>query len=95
MRNIDSPCRYGGEEFIGILPETGPEGAMVVAERLREYIEEMEVDGLKVTISIGVASVPHLDIQQASLLVEAADTALYKAKDGGRNRVEVALQPQQ
>lgn len=91
MRNIDSPCRYGGEEFIGILPETGPEGAMVVAERLRQYIEAMEVDTLKVTISIGVASVPHLDINTGPQLVETADAALYRAKDGGRNCVVQAL----
>jgi len=90
FRNVDFPCRYGGEEFIGILPDTPAEGAAIAAERLRAYIENMEVDGLNVTISIGVASIPPLKVNRSTELVELADKALYLAKDAGRNCVEVA-----
>lgn len=90
LRNVDYPCRYGGEEFIGILPDTPKEGGMRVAERLRVAIEEMEVDNLKVTISIGVASCPPFEVTAGSQLVEIADKALYVAKDAGRNQVVFA-----
>jgi diguanylate cyclase (GGDEF)-like protein len=87
LRNHDIPCRYGGEEFLAILPNTPKEGAMSVAERLRRDVEDMAVDGLKVTISIGVAEYPSFDVAEQAGLVEAADGALYQAKKGGRNRV--------
>jgi diguanylate cyclase (GGDEF)-like protein/PAS domain S-box-containing protein len=90
FRNVDFACRYGGEEFIGILPDTSLEGAVVAAERLRAYIEEMVVDDLKVTISIGVATVPLMNAKTAAELIEAADKAMYIAKDAGRNQVKVA-----
>ena len=90
MRKVDFPCRYGGEEFVGILPGTPLDGAMIAAERLRQYIEDMEVDNLKVTISIGVASIPPLPKVHAKAMIDAADKALYVAKNGGRNRVEIA-----
>ena len=65
-------------------------GAIIVAERLRHSIEQMEVDGLKVTISIGVATVPDLDVRTSTALIEAADGALYRAKGAGRNQVIAA-----
>lgn len=86
LRKYDLPCRYGGEEFVGILPNTTLEGAFCVAERLRADIEDSEVDGLKVTISLGVAAFPEIGVASADELVEAADRALYQSKENGRNR---------
>ncbi len=90
VRKVDIPCRYGGEEFLAILPGTGQAGAIIVSERLRHSIEQMEVDGLKVTISIGLATIPELDKKTPEKLIEAADSALYRAKRAGRNQVIVA-----
>ncbi len=90
LRGQDIACRYGGEEFLAILPSTDCDGAMVVAERVRSAVEAMEVDGLKVTVSIGVAGIPELAVPSAEALVEAADAALYQAKKAGRNRVLLA-----
>jgi diguanylate cyclase (GGDEF)-like protein/PAS domain S-box-containing protein len=90
-REVDRVCRYGGEEFTLILPETGATEAEKLAERLRLAVQKhsFEVDGNKtvsVTVSIGIASYPqHADTLQD--LVGASDTALYAAKEGGRNRV--------
>jgi diguanylate cyclase (GGDEF)-like protein len=90
VRKYDVPCRYGGEEFAVILPSTGPEGAMQVAERLRQDVETMSVDGLKVTISLGVACFPMITADTPAALVEAADVALYRSKESGRNRSTMA-----
>jgi diguanylate cyclase (GGDEF)-like protein len=89
-RKVDIPCRYGGEEFLAILPGTAQAGAIIVAERLRQSVEQMAVDGLTVTISIGVATVPEIDTDTPDVLVEAADGALYRAKRAGRNQVVTA-----
>ena len=94
-REIDEPARYGGEELAVILPETGPDGAHEVGERIRERIEAVEVtrtDGhgsLRITASVGTASIPEAG-HSAEELVAAADQALYKAKRAGKNRVEQA-----
>jgi len=91
-REVDIPARYGGEEFVVILPETGIEGALKLAERLRMKLKEEIMPfgelqpGGAVTISVGVASYPQ-DAADAQALVEAADKALYKAKEHGRNTV--------
>ena len=91
-REVDIAARYGGEEFAVILPETSLEGALQLAERLRVKLEEeiipfeaLQPDGA-VTLSLGVASYPGDAIDSQSLL-EAADKALYKAKENGRNMV--------
>lgn len=90
-RAIDHVCRYGGEEITVILPETDLEAATHIAERLRAAVEayQFDVDAgvpLRITASIGVASFPrHADNPQA--LVAAADSALYAAKQRGRNRI--------
>ena len=86
LRKYDLACRYGGEEFVGILPNTTLEGAFCVAERLRADIEAAEVDGLKVTISLGVAAFPEISVSAPEALIEAADAALYRSKAQGRNR---------
>jgi diguanylate cyclase (GGDEF)-like protein len=90
LRNQDYPCRYGGEEFVAILPNTAKAGAYSLAERLRKDVEQTNVNGLKVTISIGVAEFPDFDVADAAKLIEAADAAMYTAKKSGRNRVCIA-----
>jgi diguanylate cyclase (GGDEF)-like protein len=90
-RAIDRVCRYGGEEFTVILPETDFENAAKAAERLRAAVEAHRFDvnidePLRIAVSIGVASFPaHADSAQA--LVAAADSAMYVAKQNGRNRI--------
>lgn len=95
VRELDIVARYGGEEFCIILPETGKQVAMNLAERIRVSVpaqpfpfKETQPDG-NLTISLGVATFPD-DAKSSDNLVTAADSALYKAKGNGRNRVEVA-----
>jgi diguanylate cyclase (GGDEF)-like protein len=97
LRDVDIAARYGGEEFAVILPQTNLEGAMIVAERIRICVEKMYVprmnsegEFLRVTLSIGVASFPETFVANSAEFIEAADTALYRAKASGRNRVEYA-----
>ena len=90
LRYTDVPARYGGDEFVVLLPETPVKGAMDVAERMRESMaaKPLVFDGKQVTstVSIGVASYP-ADGQTMDAIVARADRALYKAKTTGRNRV--------
>jgi len=94
-RAIDEPARYGGEEFVVALPETGVDGAVELAERVRERLEAEEIpllDGsglLKVTASFGTATIP-LSAGTVRQLFAAADDALYEAKRSGKNRVVTA-----
>ena len=85
IRNLDIPCRYGGEEFVVILPETNHQAAMIVAERVRTKVERTSIDGLSVTISIGLATYPQVMAADHQRFIEAADKALYEAKKAGRN----------
>lgn len=94
VREIDICCRYGGEEFSVILPETDKKGAYALAERLRQAIEQHEFkdpkgQAHKVTISVGVSTYPE-NAKERSLLIKAADQALYQSKEGGRNRTTSA-----
>jgi diguanylate cyclase (GGDEF)-like protein len=90
-REIDRVGRYGGEEFIVLLPGTVLDSAVTFAERVRNAIEErtFTFDGgsLKRTVSIGVAAWPHPRVRTCEDLVKFADDALYVAKETGRNRV--------
>jgi diguanylate cyclase (GGDEF)-like protein/PAS domain S-box-containing protein len=94
VRATDIFARYGGEEFVALLIEAGPGEALRVAERQRAAVETAgfahEGQVWPLTISIGVAHYDGLD-QSVSLadLIEQADRALYRAKEGGRNRVEL------
>jgi diguanylate cyclase (GGDEF)-like protein len=89
LRGVDCAARFGGDEFVVILPQADTEGALLVAERLRKRIEKMEVPGFgKVTASFGVATFPDHASSRDTLIV-AADRALYTSKDEGRNRVTV------
>lgn len=87
LRGTDIVCRYGGEEIAVLLPETSADNAARIAELCRAKIEAATMNslGVGVTVSIGVSSYAAGDT--AELLVKAADGALYKAKEGGRNRV--------
>jgi diguanylate cyclase (GGDEF)-like protein len=90
LRFTDVPARYGGDEFIVLLPETPPKGALEVAERIRRAVAEtpLEIDGRRVahTISVGVACFPE-DGRTLDALASRADRALYQAKEQGRNCV--------
>lgn len=94
-RGIDHPARYGGEEFVLALPETPKQGAIEVAERVRQRIAESVVDGvdgndpMSVTASLGVATIP-ADASEGQALIAAADAALYRAKRTGKNKVVAA-----
>ena len=98
LRKGDIAARYGGDEFIVLLPETDKEAGKVVAERIRKAIEShpfygREVQpGGKVTVSVGLASYPD-DGTDPTALVQSADKVLYESKESGRNSVKVASQP--
>jgi len=84
-RAADIPARYGGEEMVVILPGTPMSGALDVAERIRRAVEASPMPLRPVTVSVGVTTTT--GDCSAELLVEAADRALYEAKEAGRNRV--------
>jgi len=90
IRGTDIVGRYGGEEFCILLPETSTSGAITFAERVRQEMEEMIIDfnniELRTTISIGTATLPR-DANSPTELISTADLAMYKSKEGGRNRV--------
>jgi two-component system cell cycle response regulator len=92
VRAVDLPCRYGGEEFVVIMPETSLEDAGRIAERIRLHVGSSPFrvsngrEILSVTISVGVASSVGSHDTPESLL-KRADEALYEAKQTGRNRV--------
>ena len=94
LREIDLLGRLGGEEFAAILPETDPQQALLVAERLRNAVQMLSFtcengSRLRLTLSIGVAECLPGEVRLESLLARA-DRALYRAKDAGRNRTELA-----
>jgi two-component system cell cycle response regulator len=92
IRNIDLACRYGGEEFVVVMPETDIAVAAMVAERLRRRIAserfsiQQGAGSLEVTISIGIAALNDA-YDNAATILKRADQALYRAKRHGRNRV--------
>lgn len=94
FRQTDLPCRYGGEEFLVVLVDLTMEQALARMERLRQDIANVDVmhDGKPlppITVSIGLASFPRSG-QDVPALVKRADEALYRAKEAGRDRIEVA-----
>ena len=95
MRPADQSSRYGGEEFVVILPETEVEGAVQLAEEIRSRVEALGIPHVgseasaTLTLSIGVAGGIPSESQEPLWLVNCADAALYQAKQGGRNRVQV------
>ncbi len=91
IREVDFVGRYGGEEFLMLLPETGRDGALKLAEKLRQAVKECGFNSrgkpVPITISCGLTQVREGDTPES--LVERADQALYEAKEGGRDRCVV------
>ena len=92
LRDIDSACRYGGDELVMLLPECDLSATQRVAERLCQSVAETPIETdrglLSVTLSAGIAALAE-DHQDVAALITQADAALYRAKNAGRNRVEV------
>ena len=88
VRKIDVAARYGGDEFVALLPETDPTGGWVLAEKIRLLIAEQGFAGIEPqpTVSVGVVSYP-ADGRSADALLVSADRAMYASKRGGKNRV--------
>lgn len=95
VRSTDLAARFGGEEFVILMPETDTQAAMITANRVREQVEatpfKINADGQTIskTISIGVATL-HMQGDTGEELLKRADTMLYEAKNGGRNQVKMA-----
>jgi len=95
VREIDVVCRFGGDEFTVILPQTGLEGARIIADRIRRRLEEtvfLEAFGflVRITASFGIASFPdHAGSEKA--LIQKADEAMYKVKGSGKNAIAEAV----
>jgi len=92
LRSTDILARFGGEEFAILLPDTSVEGACIVAEKVRSAIENCSFPGkmedLKMTASFGVAPLKTDEVDSFNTAYKNADAALYRAKQGGRNRIE-------
>ncbi len=91
VRDTDVVARYGGEEFVVLLPSTQLAGALIVAERIRKTINARRFETararLEVTASVGIALYPSRGVTSKDQLLRAADTALYRAKEDGRDRI--------
>jgi diguanylate cyclase (GGDEF)-like protein len=90
-RDTDAVARLGGDEFVIVLPDTGWQGALTFAERVRRKVADFsfgaETEAMRLTISVGVAMARGTDPISPEMLLQEADRSLYKAKAGGRNRV--------
>jgi diguanylate cyclase (GGDEF)-like protein len=96
LRQTDIFCRYGGEEFIAILPDTDQAGAIYVAEHIRQNLAKASIPHEKssfkqVTLSIGIATLEGFDYYTKDKLIEAADKAMYLVKQTGRNQIEAEI----
>ncbi len=92
IREVDTPARWGGEEFVVLSPSTSKENAGRAADRILKSISTFAfpgIDGKKLTVSVGVAGIPDSRIDTPEKLIHAADLALYEAKRKGRARVEL------
>ena len=94
VREGDIACRYGGEEFTLIMPGASLESAFARAEELRKGIQSLQMSHAgkplePITLSLGVAAFPDYG-ETGEMVIQAADAALYRAKDNGRNRAEKA-----
>ena len=93
LREVDTPARWGGEEFVVLSPNTTRENGLKAAERVRKAVANHVFPGTtdnRVTVSIGVAGIPYPSIDSQDKLIHAADLAMYEAKKNGRNRVELS-----
>ncbi|MGZ9160957.1 MAG: GGDEF domain-containing protein [Candidatus Limnocylindrales bacterium] len=98
VRRIDTAARYGGDEFVVLLPETDPTGAFVLAEKIRIGVHELDIDlpddTVKPSLSVGVVSYPD-DGNTADELMISADGAMYASKRAGKNRVTGVNRPRE
>jgi diguanylate cyclase (GGDEF)-like protein len=86
IRDVDAIARYGGEEFVMLIPDADKEAAFCLAERLREELAKVKLEGLPpITISLGIATYP-TDGTDIEDLIKKADAAMYEAKQRGRNK---------
>lgn len=98
LREVDTVARFGGEEFIMLLPDTDKRGAIVVAEKVRllmegeRFLTDDRDETRRVTISVGLSTYPD-DVGDMDDLIDHADIALYRAKENGRNRIECFAPP--
>ena len=92
MREQDFIGRWGGEEFLAILPDTNFNHAGESAERIRKRVEELELysDGIRVCVTLSIGITQYRADELLSDAIARADVALYESKSAGRNRVEVA-----
>jgi diguanylate cyclase (GGDEF)-like protein len=93
VRKEDVAARYGGEEFVLLLTNCSSTDAAVIAERIRKATESHAyewMDNKPVTISIGIATFPEIELENSEELVQAADHAMYKAKLSGKNKVVIS-----
>mgnify|MGYP001407198051 CR=1 FL=1 len=92
-RDSDICCRYGGEEFAIILPDTDSDNAQVLADRIHKQVARsarmLQLSELQITVSIGISSTDLRGVAHPRRLIDEADRALYKAKESGRNRTEI------
>jgi len=91
IREVDSPARWGGEEFVVLSPNTPKENAKLAAARILNAVAKHtfpELKGKQLTVSIGLAGIPDPSIDTQDKLLHAADLAMYEAKKNGRNRIE-------
>jgi diguanylate cyclase (GGDEF)-like protein len=90
-RDTDAVARLGGDEFVVVLPDTGWQGALTFAERMRRKVDDFSFGAttaaMKITISVGVALARGTDPISPEMLLQEADRSLYKAKSAGRNRI--------
>ncbi len=97
LRCYDTPIRFGGDEFVAVLPETSLSDAMTVAERIRKALDETTFSGklekLKITASLGFAVYPGVGVETVEDLIREADNSLYRAKAKGRNSAAGPLDP--
>ncbi len=93
LRTADVAARFGGDEFVVLLPQTDADRARVLADRIAEKFAQDGAEHLpqvRITISMGIASLPSLDIRDAESLIRTADRAMYEAKAAGKNRIVAA-----
>ncbi len=88
LRGEDVAARYGGEEFCVLLPQTTLREAATIAERMRQSVENIDFPSRKITISLGVTTFSH-EVSNSEMIIKTADEALRKAKQGGKNKVQV------
>jgi diguanylate cyclase (GGDEF)-like protein len=93
LRSADVAARFGGDEFIVLLPQTEADRARVLCERIIEQFAadvREQLPNVRTSMSVGIASLPSLDIKNPEVLIRAADHAMYEAKAAGKDRIVLA-----